>query len=258
MVTAAAPSAKVRSSSAVSTVGAWLRFATATSTASTAPGAITMPAPESRSTPVASMSSAAPVMAVSSWACVRLLGPSAPSNTRAPMAAAWGAAEEAPQKNEKPGVVVRTQVAAARSGFWSSFPPVEEKLPAVMGVPSGSKKIRRGPSELEVRTDSVPSKTPPLPPAPWTATAATEMAFSAAECPNRLPAVETANCPSRVSRRRNRSAAPEVLTMIRRLPVWSSSPELMYSYGSRLPSWILVELSSHIAVLVDQKQVVVV
>ena len=122
-----------------------------------------MPAPESRSTPVASMSSAAPVMAVSSWACDRLLGPSAPSNTRAPMAAAWGAAEEAPQKNEKPGVVVRTQVAAARSGFWSSFPPVEEKLPAVMGVPSGSKKIRRGPSELEVRTDSVPSKTPPLP-----------------------------------------------------------------------------------------------
>ena len=37
------------------------------------------------------------------------------------MAAACGAAEEAPQKIENPGVVVRTQVAAVMSGFWISF-----------------------------------------------------------------------------------------------------------------------------------------
>ena len=107
-----------------------------------------------------------------------------------------------PQNVEKPGVEVDTQVAAARSGFCSSFPPVEEKLPAVIGVPSGWKKIRRGPSELDLRTDSVPLKTPPPPAAVRASTAATETAFSAAECPNRLPSVATSNCPSRVSRRR--------------------------------------------------------
>ena len=65
-----------------------------------------------------------------------------------------------PQNVEKPGVDVDTHVAAARSGFCSSFPPVDENLPGVIGVPSASKKIRRGPSELYVSTDSVPSKTP--------------------------------------------------------------------------------------------------
>ena len=112
-----------------------------------------------------------------------LPGPPAASSIKAPIAAACGAAEDTPQKIEKPGVAVRTQVAAVMSGFSNSSPPVEEKFPTVMGVPSGSKKIRRGPSELEVRTDSVPSKTPPVPPALWTATAAMLIAFSAAEWP---------------------------------------------------------------------------
>ena len=107
--------------------------------------------------------------------------PPAASSIKAPIAAAWGAAEDTPQKMENPGVAVRTQVAAVMSGFCNSSPPVEEKFPAVMGVPSGSKKIRRGPSELFARTDSVPSKTPPVPPALWTATAAIAMVFSAAE-----------------------------------------------------------------------------
>ena len=89
------------------------------------------------------------------------------------MAVACGAADEVPQNVEKPGVAVVTQVAAVRSGFCSSFPPVEEKLPVWIAVPSGWKKIRRGPSELVARTDSVPLKTLPDPAAVRTSTIAT-------------------------------------------------------------------------------------
>ena len=89
-----------------------------------------------------------------------------------------------------------------RSGFCSNFPPVEEKLPAVIAVPSGWKKIRRGPSELLVRTDSVPLKTLPEPAAVRTSTIATLTAFSATEWPYRLPAVCIANRPSKAWTRR--------------------------------------------------------
>ena len=181
MVIAADPGMTVRSATALATVGARLRSAAATSTASTAPGAITMPAPESRSTPSASMSRAAPVIPARSWASVRRAGPPAASSSRAPIAAACGAAADVPQNCEKPGVAVDTHVAAARSGFCSTFPPLDEKSPGVVAVPSASKKTRRGPSELYVSTDSVPWKTPAAPPASSTSTAATPMAFSAAE-----------------------------------------------------------------------------
>ena len=81
---------------------------------------------------------------------VTLPGPPAASSIKAAMGAAWGAAADDPQKLEKPGVAVRTQVAAVQCRVSATvFPPVEEKFPGVMGVPSGSKKIRRGPSELE-------------------------------------------------------------------------------------------------------------
>ena len=88
-----------------------------------------------------------------------------------------------PQNGENPGVAVDTQLAAARSGFCRTFPPLDEKSPGVIGAPSGSKKIRRGPSELSVATDSVPWKTPPAPPASRTSTAATPIPFSAARWP---------------------------------------------------------------------------
>ena len=183
IVTASPPGASVRSATVPSTVGAWLRSAAATSTASTAPGAITIPAPESLSTPVASMSSAAPVIAVRSSSSVTLPGPPAASSIKAAMPAACGAAAEVPLNVSKPGVEVETASAAARSGFCSTRPPVDEKFPGVIAVPSASKKIRRGPSELYVSTDSVPSKTPPSPPASPTSTAATPIASCAAEWP---------------------------------------------------------------------------
>ena len=99
---------------------------------------MTMPAPESRSTPVASISSADPVMAVRSASCVTLAGPPAASSTKAAIAAACGAAAEVPWKSEKPGVEVETPSAAVRSGLFSTFPPVDEKFPGVIGVPSAS------------------------------------------------------------------------------------------------------------------------
>ena len=98
-----------------------------------------------------------------------------------------------PENVEKPGVEVETPSAAVRSGFCNTRPPVEEKFPGVIGVPSASKKIRRGPSELNVSTDSVPLKTPPAPPASATSTAATPMASSEAEWPKVWPAVVIAN-----------------------------------------------------------------
>jgi hypothetical protein len=95
----------------------------------------------------------------------------------AAIAAACGAAADVPKNGLKPGVAVITPSAAAISGFWRTSPPVEEKSPGVMGVPSGSKKTRRGPSELKVSTGglSPASKTPgtPLMFAAATLTAAT-------------------------------------------------------------------------------------
>ena len=69
----------------------------------------------------------------------------------------------------------------------------------MIGEPSGWKKIRRGPSELDVRTDSVPSKALP---SESTSTAATAMVFEAAECPNMLPAVACSNRPSTALKRK--------------------------------------------------------
>ena len=180
---ASEPGVRVRSFSAFATVGAPLRFAWATSNALTAGGAMAMPAPESRSAPVASMSSAMLAIAVRSCAWVTLPGPPAPSSTSAAIAAACGAAADVPQNLENPGVAVVTQEAAARSGLLRSLPPVDVKFPAVIAVPSGSKNIRRGPSELDVRTDSVPLKMPPVPPAVRTLTWPIPKAFSAAAWP---------------------------------------------------------------------------
>src|SRR5262245_7143421 len=114
-----------------------------------------MPAPESRSTPAASMSMAVLVRAV------RILeadsaGLAALIN--AAIAAACGAAAEVPKNGEakKPTPVTETPSAAVKSGFWSTRPPVEEKFPGVNAVLLARKKIRRGPSELKVSTVLAP------------------------------------------------------------------------------------------------------
>ena len=53
------------------------------------------------------------------------------------MAAACGVAQLVPKKVAKPGGVVVTPSAAVKSGFSSTLPPLELKLPGVMGLPSG-------------------------------------------------------------------------------------------------------------------------
>ena len=76
------------------------------------------------------------------------------------------------------------------SGFWRTAPPVEEKLPGVMAVPSAWKKTRRVPSELKVSTGfAAPPMKAVSDPAVATLTAATLKELVAAECPRVLPAV---------------------------------------------------------------------
>jgi hypothetical protein len=70
------------------------------------------------------------------------------------IAAACGAAAEVPKNRlgNPPTPVTETPSAAVMSGFWRRRPPVAEKSPGVIGVPSAWKKMRRGPSELESST----------------------------------------------------------------------------------------------------------
>ena len=99
-------------------------------------GTITMPTPESRSQPAASMSSAEAFMDDTIWALVAAgLAPL----IRAAMAAAVGAAAEVPQNGMKPGVVVVPQSPAAMSTFCRVVPPLvaNSRLPGVMAVPFG-------------------------------------------------------------------------------------------------------------------------
>jgi hypothetical protein len=92
----------------------------------------------------------------------------------------------------KPEVDVETPSAAARSGFARSLPPVEPKFPGVTGTPGGSKKILRGPSELNHSTglSGPPVKAPCESP---TSTAATLIAAAAAVWPPIWPSVATSS-----------------------------------------------------------------
>ena len=74
-------------------------------------------------------------------------------NTAA-IAPAWGAAADVPKNESKKGTEVTTPSAAVMSGFCSTVPPVELTSPGVIGVPSGLKKMWRGPSELKNSTGS--------------------------------------------------------------------------------------------------------
>ena len=99
-------------------------------------GTMTMPTPESRSKPGASMSSAVVFMAART--CARVSAGLLPLISAA-MAAAVGAAAEVPQNGMKPGVEVDPQSAAAMSTLFSVVPPLvpNRKLPGVMAVPLG-------------------------------------------------------------------------------------------------------------------------
>src|SRR5262249_34193425 len=96
--------------------------------------AITIPAPESRSTPAASISSAEDVSPVRTWAGVSA---KLDDNNRPAIAAACGAAAEVPKNGLNPGVATATPSAAAMSGFCRKRPPVEETLPGVISLLSG-------------------------------------------------------------------------------------------------------------------------
>src|SRR5215468_7976986 len=75
--------------------------------------------------------------------------------TSAATDAADGAAAEVPKNGFKPlpaGSVVCTPSAPVISGLLRTVPPVEEKFPGVMAEPSGLKKTRRGPSEVNSST----------------------------------------------------------------------------------------------------------
>ena len=103
----------------------------------TAPRAITIPKPESRSTPGAMMSRAEALRAV--WICEAFSDGRA-DFTSAAIAAACGAAADVPQNGLlNPGVLEGVQSAAAKSGFCSNVPPLVEKsrFPGVIGVPVG-------------------------------------------------------------------------------------------------------------------------
>src|ERR1017187_10545703 len=131
----------------------------------------------------------------------------------AAMAAACGAAQLVPKKGAKPGGVVVTPSAAVKSGFSSTLPPVELKLPGVMGVPSGLKNIRRGPSELnfsttlpELKADGYGPVGSPAPKAVAAGVAATVKEFAASHAlfPRMHPAVSQSNMPRPKSRWMNR------------------------------------------------------
>jgi hypothetical protein len=99
----------------VATGGAAVRKARgAAPMASSAAGAMTMPAPLSRSTPAASMSMAEARRPLRSWAGVNV---GTADFINAAIAAACGAAAEVPTNGAKPGTDVLTPSAAVRSGF---------------------------------------------------------------------------------------------------------------------------------------------
>jgi hypothetical protein len=121
------------------------------------------------------------------------------------MAAAWGAAAEVPGNVSNPGTEVFPRLAAVTSGFCRTVPPVEEKFPTEMDEPSGLKKTRRGPSELNFSTlcFEPPTKTL-VGEAPAALTAATLKASGTHGCPLVLPAVLTDRQPLPVSKCKKR------------------------------------------------------
>src|SRR4030095_1704512 len=178
--------------------------------------AITIPNPVSRSQPAASMSIAVDVRIVLICA-----GVSAGLNDlmSAAIAPACGADADVPKKGLKPGAAHVTPSAAVMSGFCSSCPPVDEKLPGVIGLLSALKNIRLGPSDVNnsLSCDEVkrPGKGPAgLPGADGlcAGAAATEYPSAHALWPKVTPEVAMLSRPRFVLRCKKRPA-PENLTI---------------------------------------------
>src|SRR5262245_23693261 len=102
------------------------------------------------------------------------------------------------------------------SGFWRRSPPVAEKSPGVIGVPSAWKKMRRGPSELKVSTtfDGLKGFGKAAP----AGVAAQPKALAAELWPRVCPVVPIEERPRLEFRCRNRSAAPVFFTITMRGP----------------------------------------
>src|SRR5215475_1266756 len=96
------------------------------------------------------------------------------------------------------------------SGFWRRRPPVAEKSPGVIGVPSAWKKMRRGPSELNLSTTFDGLKG--FGKAARAGVAAQPKALAAAAWPCVCPAVAIEKRPPLVFRCRHRYS-PENLTI---------------------------------------------
>src|SRR3954463_6221398 len=108
-----------------------------------------MPKPASRSQPAIWMSIAVAIRCVDTCAalCDGLI-----DFTSAAMAPACGAAADVPKKVANPDALVETPSAAVRSGLARTMPPLADRLPGVSAAPAAVKKMRRGPSELNVST----------------------------------------------------------------------------------------------------------
>src|SRR5438309_2052029 len=127
---------------------------------------------------------------------------------KAAMAAACGAAADVPKNGlgNPPAPETLTPSAAVISGFCNSRPPVDDRFPGVIAAPLPLKKIRRGPSELNVSTVLLELKTEGN--VQFAQTAATPKPAEAALWPCVSPSVLKASWPRLVARWRKRLAAP--------------------------------------------------
>src|SRR2546428_4595540 len=117
-----------------------------------------MPAPESRSIPGPSISIAVLARAALICACDN---EGFADRIKAAMAAVCGAAADVPKNGlgNPPTPETLTPSAAVISGFCNTRPPVDDRFPGVIAAPLPLKKIRRGPSELNVSTVLLELKT---------------------------------------------------------------------------------------------------
>src|SRR5581483_52955 len=201
--------------------------------------AITMPAPELRSTPAAWMSTT--LLRSAARICIAVADGFF-DFIRAAIAAACGAAADVPKNGEPnpPTPVTDTPSAAVMSGLLRTCPPLDDTLPGVIAAPVDVKKMCRGPSELngsvtlaELNGFGYGPVGYPVVKGFAAGVAATlnDVSDVVSAWPCVLPAVAIDSRPRFVSRCRNR-AAPENLTTTIRSP---ATPPFMISNGSCEP-----------------------
>src|SRR3954462_8328791 len=144
--------------------------------------------------------------------------------TSAAIAAACGAAADVPKNDVNAGTLVLTPSSAVISGLFRTVPPLEVKLPGVIGAPFARKNTRRKPSELNVSTLLDPTNVVvhgPIDPAPAQAGVAATLkvlAVPVVACPGGSPPAAPASRPRFVARCRN-TPLPENFTITSRSPV---------------------------------------